>query len=72
MHQDLELDGLVTVVSNDDARAQGLRSQGDAVDERESEGPLALDRVVERRGRQAEVELDGAVGRTGRLRGRLS
>lgn len=69
MHKHLELNGLVTVISNDNARAQVLRTEGDAVDDGEGERPKALGLVVKGHGREAEVELDRGVGRASGLRG---
>lgn len=65
MHQDLKVDGLSTVISNNDAGAQRLGSQGDAVDNGEGVRPLALDTVLEGVGGEAEVELDGGIGWAG-------
>ena len=70
MQQHLAVERLVAFIGNDQASGQGLPVEGDAVDEAEGVRPQRPGLVVEVRGTQAKVELDGQVG-GGRVRRRL-
>ncbi len=61
MQEDLGLEGIATVVGNDDASAESVLAEGDAIDEGEAVGPVRLGVRAERGRRQAEVELDRRV-----------
>jgi hypothetical protein len=69
VQQRLELKRLVTVIRNDERRAETVRVKRHAVQQAKLVRPQGLDLVVDGLPREAEVELDGGRGALG---GRLA